>query len=159
MHLLWHNLYLLYLMCRLLHGFSLLGLQLTDKWFVYAAGLQFLFSQGMGSLLVGVCGLFAGFLYRFNIMGLKELVLPSAVVSFFKNTIGVVLQTRNPQRVRHRQRPGIGSGAQMGNVNVEVDQQLVQQLMQMGFDQQIATYALQQTNNNLGNAVQLLLQQ
>eukprot|EP01023_Acetabularia_acetabulum_P040815 TRINITY_DN3962_c0_g1_i4.p1 TRINITY_DN3962_c0_g1~~TRINITY_DN3962_c0_g1_i4.p1 ORF type:complete len:185 (-),score=22.12 TRINITY_DN3962_c0_g1_i4:173-727(-) len=135
------------------------GAQLTDKWFFYAAGLQFLFSQGIGSGVIGLCGLIAGFMHRFNILGLKELILPQNVVTLFKNTIGMVLQTRNPQRVRHLGRQHAGNAAQNLNSNVAVDQQLVQQLVQMGFDQQGATMALQQTGNNLQNAVQLLVQQ
>eukprot|EP01024_Parvocaulis_polyphysoides_P068121 TRINITY_DN8259_c0_g1_i6.p1 TRINITY_DN8259_c0_g1~~TRINITY_DN8259_c0_g1_i6.p1 ORF type:complete len:297 (-),score=25.41 TRINITY_DN8259_c0_g1_i6:77-910(-) len=137
--------------------FNLLGAQLTDKWFFYAAGLQFLFSQGFGSALIGSCSLIAGFMHRFNILGLKELVLPQNIVSVFKNTIGMILQTRNPQRVRHLgrgpQNP-MGSNSQQNlNQNVAADQQLVQQLVQMGFDQQSAVLALQQTGNNLQNAV------
>eukprot|EP01025_Chloroclados_australasicus_P042435 TRINITY_DN4513_c0_g1_i5.p1 TRINITY_DN4513_c0_g1~~TRINITY_DN4513_c0_g1_i5.p1 ORF type:complete len:275 (-),score=10.09 TRINITY_DN4513_c0_g1_i5:159-983(-) len=140
--------------------FNFLGAQLTDKWFFYAAGLQFLFSQGIGSAIIGTCGLLAGFAYRFNILGLKELILPQGVVSVFKNTIGMILQTRNPQRVRQVARQAaVNVVAQGGASNIRADEQLVQQLVQMGFDQQRATIALQQTGNSMENALQLLLSQ
>lgn len=55
-----------------LQDFSLLGLRLNDKAFVYAAGLQLALLQGRQSLLAAGCALLAGILYHANIFNLQS---------------------------------------------------------------------------------------
>lgn len=53
-------------------SFSLLGLSMTDKAFVYMAGAQLLFTSGRRSLLLGGCALLAGLAWHTNLLGCKQ---------------------------------------------------------------------------------------
>ncbi|GJM92813.1 hypothetical protein PR202_ga09315 [Eleusine coracana subsp. coracana] len=53
--------------------FRIFGLSLSDKSFVYLAGLQLLFSSGRRSVIPGLSGILAGLLYRLNTFGIRRL--------------------------------------------------------------------------------------
>jgi len=53
--------------------FRIFGLSLSDKSFVYLAGLQLLCSSGRRSVVPGVSGILAGLLYRLNTFGIRRL--------------------------------------------------------------------------------------
>lgn len=53
-----------------LHKFSVFGLTMTDKAFIYLGGLQLLLSSGQRSVTAGVCGVMAGLVYRSDLLGL-----------------------------------------------------------------------------------------
>ncbi|CAD6236313.1 unnamed protein product [Miscanthus lutarioriparius] len=53
--------------------FRIFGLSLSDKSFLYLAGLQLLFSSGRRSVVPGLSGILAGLLYRLNTFGIRRL--------------------------------------------------------------------------------------
>ncbi|TVU00743.1 hypothetical protein EJB05_53826 [Eragrostis curvula] len=53
--------------------FRIFGLSVSDKSFVYLAGLQLLFSSGRHSIIPGLSGILAGLLYRMNTFGIRRL--------------------------------------------------------------------------------------
>ncbi|PVH37913.1 hypothetical protein PAHAL_5G119900 [Panicum hallii] len=63
--------------------FRIFGLSLSDKSFVYLAGLQLLCSSGRCSVVPGVSGILAGLLYRLNTFGIRRLKFPEFVTSLF----------------------------------------------------------------------------
>ncbi|WVZ68477.1 hypothetical protein U9M48_017412 [Paspalum notatum var. saurae] len=56
--------------------FRVFGVSLSDKSFVYLAGLQLFFSSGRHSVVPGLSGILAGLLYRLNTFGIRKLKLP-----------------------------------------------------------------------------------
>lgn len=134
-------------------------------------------------MLAGGCGLLAGLLYRLNFLGLQRLRLPAAVIDLFSSTVGRVLSPPGqPQQVfvtpsaaqaQAQQAAAAGTGfaphagrqgqaVQRGGgggaaVAVEPSPEAVQQLVAMGFDEQQARGALQQTGNSVEAALQYLL--
>ncbi|KAI3426075.1 hypothetical protein D9Q98_008043 [Chlorella vulgaris] len=74
-----------------MHQFTVFGIKMTDKSFIYLASIQLLLSAAPGSLVAGGAGLLAGLLYRLNFLGLQRLRLPTAVVDFVTNTVGRLL--------------------------------------------------------------------
>ncbi|XP_037493011.1 rhomboid-like protein 20 [Jatropha curcas] len=60
--------------------FRVFGVRFSDKSFIYLAGIQLLLSSWKRSLLPGMCGIFAGSLYRLNIFGIRKAKFPE--VSF-----------------------------------------------------------------------------
>ncbi|KAL4436662.1 hypothetical protein ABPG75_003801 [Micractinium tetrahymenae] len=167
------------------HRFTVFGLKMTDKAFIYLASIQMLFAAPPATALAGGCGLLAGLLYRLNFLGLQRLRLPAAVVDLFSSTVGRVLAapaqpqqvfvTPTPAQLQAQQaaaaagggfapyagRPGQavqrGGGGGAAAAAVEPSPEAVQQLVAMGFDEQQARGALQQTGNNVEAALQYLL--
>ncbi|EXC34971.1 hypothetical protein L484_014698 [Morus notabilis] len=52
--------------------FRVFGVRFSDKSFIYLAGLQLLLSSWKRSILPGVCGILAGFIYRLNILRIRK---------------------------------------------------------------------------------------
>lgn len=61
--------------------FCVLSVDLSDKSFVYLAGLQLLLSSWKQSLIPGLSGVLAGFLYRANFLGVRKWKFPDAVAN------------------------------------------------------------------------------
>ncbi|KAJ9531673.1 hypothetical protein QJQ45_021814 [Haematococcus lacustris] len=59
--------------------FSLLGLRLSDKVFVYLTGAQLLLTGGRGAAMAAAAGLVAGCLYRSPATGLRQFRIPGLV--------------------------------------------------------------------------------
>ncbi|KAI7871503.1 hypothetical protein BDF14DRAFT_1761857 [Spinellus fusiger] len=58
------------------------GLELTDKSYIYAAAIELFFSQRMSSAVPCLLGVFLGVAYDANIGGLKEFRFPSWISAF-----------------------------------------------------------------------------
>lgn len=162
-----------------LHRFTVFGLKLTDKAFIYLASIQLLFSAPPATVLAGGCGLLAGLLYRLNFLRVQRLRLPAAVVELFSSTFGRVLAgPGQPQQVfvtpaaAQAQQAAAAAGGGFapyagrqgqavqrsgGGAAVEPSPEAVQQLVAMGFDEQQARGALRQTGNSVEAALQYLL--
>ncbi|KAJ6992234.1 rhomboid-like protein 20 [Populus alba x Populus x berolinensis] len=52
--------------------FRVVGVHLSDKSFIYLAGVQLLLSSWKRSILPGICGILAGSLYRLNLFGIRK---------------------------------------------------------------------------------------
>jgi hypothetical protein len=52
--------------------FKVFGARFSDKSFVYLAGLQLLLSSWKRSLVPGICGVIAGFIYKSNVLGIRR---------------------------------------------------------------------------------------
>lgn len=53
--------------------FTLFGMNMSDKMFVYLIGVQLLLSSGRRSIMAGACGILVGLLYHLDILGLQSL--------------------------------------------------------------------------------------
>lgn len=56
-----------------LQTFSVLGIDMSDKMFVYILGIQLLLAAGSRSITAGLCGLVVGLLYHLDLFGLQSL--------------------------------------------------------------------------------------
>ncbi|GBG72237.1 hypothetical protein CBR_g11167 [Chara braunii] len=102
--------------------FSILGLRLSDKSFVYLSGLQLLLPSWKSSLFPSFVGLLAGSIYRLNIFGIRQWMMPD--VTKFGPVRFIMNHMRLPRssRVAHPQpawRASGGSASQDGNENGE----------------------------------------
>ena len=59
--------------------YKVLGMNLSEKTWIYALSLQLLFSDGFSSVTSGLAGFFAGFLYMSDDVKLQNFRLPSVV--------------------------------------------------------------------------------
>eukprot|EP00775_Hariotina_reticulata_P001734 gene1734-2076_t len=71
--------------------FSVLGWTMSDKAFIYLAGLQLLLTSGRKSLLVLAASGLAGLLYKFNFCHIRNLRLPSPLVQAVSRLLGPLL--------------------------------------------------------------------
>eukprot|EP00898_Chlorokybus_atmophyticus_P000786 jgi/Chlat1/1708/Chrsp127S01937 len=76
--------------------FSVFGLRLSDKVFIYVAGLQMLLSQGRASIVSGLCGLLAGLTHRSNILGLRHFEFPSFVNNLVASILRPIIASSPP---------------------------------------------------------------
>lgn len=146
--------------------FTLFGLPMTDKAFVYIAGIQLLASSTWRSALAGGCGLLAGLAYRSNFLGIKRLKVPRSVMRRCSQLFGGLLSSSQPRRQVMRPRQtgqaaATSSSAQNRQASAPAlpaaSPEAVQQLVAMGFDPQRAAAALQQSHNDLQAALTYLL--
>lgn len=70
--LIFANLVTFFLEVPPLQKFNFFGIALSDKIFVYLAGLQLLFSSSQRSLAAGLSGVLAGTLYSIDFLGLRR---------------------------------------------------------------------------------------
>ncbi|GLC36343.1 hypothetical protein PLESTB_000771900 [Pleodorina starrii] len=163
-----------------------LGWRLSDKVFMYLLGVQLLLSAGRASLLAGGTGLVAGLLYRFNVLGIKRLRFPAVIRRLFANTFGALLGSSDapsaapapaaraaagtgpaaagPRRGGGGAAAAAGGGGDGGGAAAASAPHLpapsseaVEQLVAMGFGESESVRALQLTNNDLQQAIGLLL--
>lgn len=149
-----------------LHSFSVLGLRMTDKAFIYLASLQLFFASAPKSLVAGACGFLTGLLYRFNFLGLKKLHPPAVVRDLFGSLgrlINGPLISRNGWYIFHSPVTGgrqdttssrAGPSASAASVP---PREAVGQLVAMGFNEERAIDALIRSGNNVEMALQHLL--
>ena len=160
---------------------QLFGLTMSNKVFVYAPALHLLLCHGKGSLAAGLSGSLFGLLYELNILNIGKLQVPRSLSSACQNTIGRLMsgpdacKTRirfgryvqqmnaqnetehsNSQSQPHRE---ADFGAVRADEGRPTDPQALQTLESMGFERQLAAEALRQTNNDLNQAMNLLLAQ
>lgn len=159
--------------------FTFLGMQLSDKAFIYLAGLQLVLSSGLSSAFAALCGVIAGATYRSNMFGLKKFRLPSFIKKFFSRTLGRLLDNQGsgpqvrlyvPRNQAYDGGPmALGMQAHGGNhpsarqappqvaARVVASPEAIQQLVGMGFDETRASRALETTRNDVQAAISLLV--
>nr|CAB3478620.1 unnamed protein product [Digitaria exilis] len=130
--------------------FRIFGLSLSDKSFVYLAGLQLLLSSGRRSVVPGVSGILAGLLYRLNTFGIRRLkVLLSR--SFLKSDEQYRLPTtENDGNIPSHQ--GVHTATQ------DPAEASIAALVSMGFDNNSAIQALALTDYDVNLASNILLE-
>ncbi|KAL4220720.1 Ubiquitin-associated domain-containing protein 2 [Mactra antiquata] len=186
------------------------GIPMTGKSISYILGLQAA-SGSPGSILVALCGIIAGVLWRLNIFKVQSIFrIPKLIGDIFGSSIGRVLDNVNTvqedmshlgatieiqrqeamehleQQIMMRslqnnhQQPvqnningpglfGFGNNNDVdglrqrlnGEVNppLEVSEDQVQRMVEMGFNQEQVRHALQMSNNDVSMATNFLLQQ
>ncbi|KAL9260282.1 Rhomboid-like protein [Drosera capensis] len=148
--------------------FKIFRFRLSDKSFIYFAGLQQLFlSSRRGSLLPGICGILAGFLYHMNVFYIRKIKFPPHVASLFSRFFGPSTpRTSSPAASRNilRNFPA-HSGPQLErNIPAPMaavvlpPEESVAMLVSMGFDENAARQALLQARNDINVATNILLE-
>lgn len=211
---------------------TFIGFPISGKIFIYSMALQMLLAN-KESLLAGICGVVAGFIYRFNLFQVQQwLKLPESLTSPVSRAFGGLFSTETPptqpyamgatleiqraQQVEHYEQqamrarmghlrnrgpprvgqgyadvllpPGGGGwlwggaggqqlppppplnnwhdrGADVDNANipqqptVEVSEEQVQTLVEMGFSRLAVLHALTASNNDVNVATNILLSQ
>ncbi|KDP29246.1 hypothetical protein JCGZ_16635 [Jatropha curcas] len=146
--------------------FRVFGVRFSDKSFIYLAGIQLLLSSWKRSLLPGMCGIFAGSLYRLNIFGIRKAKFPEFITSFFsrlswpstgsprgsttRNIVGSMPSYTGRQVERNYPAPMVPS--------VEPPEESIATLVSMGFDRNAARQALVQARNDINAATNILLE-
>ncbi|XP_074320561.1 rhomboid-like protein 20 [Silene latifolia] len=149
--------------------FRVLGLKFSDKSFIYLAGLQLLLSSWKRSILPGICGVIAGFLYRMNIFSIRKAKLPYFLTSLFSRVSWP--STGSPSSsAGTRNTPSTGSAAPYAGRQVERNypspivgsmepsEDSISMLVSMGFDRDNARQALAQARNDINVATNILLE-
>ncbi|CAO2177844.1 unnamed protein product [Urochloa humidicola] len=143
--------------------FRISGLSLSDKSFVYLAGLQLLFSSGRRSIVPGVSGILAGLLYRLNTFGIRRLKFPEFATSLFSrlswpfstNPYQGLPTTENDGRIpSHQVHQTEGAHA----ATQDPSESSIAALVSMGFDRSSAIQALALTNYDVNLASNILLE-
>lgn len=147
--------------------FHIIGISLTDKSFIYLAGLQLLLSSWRRSLVPGICGILAGILYRINAFGIRGIKFPEFISSSFAwltwssgsssrtSPSGNVIRNlpSNPGRNIERNHPS----ASRSSVP-EPSEDSIATLVAMGFDSNSARQALVRARNDINVATSILLE-
>ncbi|KAG0610681.1 hypothetical protein M758_7G083600 [Ceratodon purpureus] len=148
--------------------FKVLGARFSDKSFVYLAGLQLLLSSWKRSLIPGVCGLLAGFLYKSNILGIKKLKFPETLASAAGRIFAPVISgVSTPPSTARGARDSVQNGfgrpfehrfAATAPPLTPPPEENVATLVAMGFDRSDALQALAVARNDITTATNLLLE-
>uniref|UniRef100_A0A1J3FS35 Ubiquitin-associated domain-containing protein 2 n=1 Tax=Noccaea caerulescens TaxID=107243 RepID=A0A1J3FS35_NOCCA len=143
-----------YLDIPVLKRFRVLGINFSDKSFIYLAGLQLLLSSWKRSIFPGICGIVAGSLYRLNIFGIRKAKLPDFIASLFSSHSQAPRMT-TPNLGRQAVR---SYGAPMPSSSIEPSEEAIATLVSMGFDQNAARQALVHARNDVNSATNILLE-
>lgn len=143
--------------------FRIFGLRLSDKSFIYLAGLQLLFSSGRRSVVPGLSGMLAGLLYRLNIFGIRRLKLPDFATSLFARLSwpftnisyqGLPITSTDGNIPSHQARQMEGAHT----TTQDPMESSIATLVSMGFDRGSAMQALALTNYDVNLASNILLE-
>ena len=149
-----------------LQRFTVLGFSASDKAFIYMAAAQLLLSNARRSVFAGLTGVLVGIVYHTGALGLHKVRLPKQLEGLFSATVGRVLGGGGGRAPRQHiyvtaPQPPPPPPPQQQRVptlpSVEPSPELVQQLVEMGFDPGSARQALRANNNNVELALQTLL--
>ncbi|KAF8716777.1 hypothetical protein HU200_025869 [Digitaria exilis] len=143
--------------------FRIFGLSLSDKSFVYLAGLQLLLSSGRRSVVPGVSGILAGLLYRLNTFGIRRLKFPELATSLFSRLSwpfysipyqGLPTTENDGNIPSHQvhQNEGVHTATQ------DPAEASIAALVSMGFDNNSAIQALALTDYDVNLASNILLE-
>ncbi|KAG2592378.1 rhomboid-like protein 20 isoform X2 [Panicum virgatum] len=138
--------------------FRIFGLSLSDKSFVYLAGLQLLCSSGRRSVVPGVSGILAGLLYRLNTFGIRRLKFPEFVASLFTRVSWPF--SRNPYQglPTTENDANISSHQAAHTATQDPAESSIAALVSIGFDRNSAVQALVLTNYDVNLASNILLE-
>ncbi|XP_024032123.1 rhomboid-like protein 20 [Morus notabilis] len=144
--------------------FRVFGVRFSDKSFIYLAGLQLLLSSWKRSILPGVCGILAGFIYRLNILRIRKAKFPEFITSLFSRlswpSVG------GPPAAPSRGNLPSFAGrpvernypSSMPSSAMEPSEDSIATLVSMGFDRNNARQALVQARNDVNVATNILLE-
>ncbi|GMH20203.1 hypothetical protein Nepgr_022044 [Nepenthes gracilis] len=145
------------------------GLHISDKSFIYLAGLQLLLSSWKRSILPSICGILAGFLYRMNAFYVRSVKFPEFIASFFSRfSWPSTGSTSSPAATRNalgnlpyvrRQVEFQRNYPSSAVTPVEPPEGSVSTLVSMGFDRNSARQALVQARNDINVATNILLEE
>ncbi|KAF3330694.1 ubiquitin-associated domain-containing protein 2-like isoform X1 [Carex littledalei] len=148
--------------------FRILTVHLSNKSFIYLAGLQLLFSSGKQSLVPGLCGILAGCFYRFNTFGIRRFKFPDAVTSSLSRVAWPSSSSssqnlssddnveRLPSYPSHQR--DVNQLEETVPILPQPSEASLATLISMGFDRNSAMQALLLTRNDLNAATNLLLE-
>eukprot|EP00252_Welwitschia_mirabilis_P025054 TRINITY_DN7685_c0_g1_i1.p1 TRINITY_DN7685_c0_g1~~TRINITY_DN7685_c0_g1_i1.p1 ORF type:complete len:293 (+),score=36.79 TRINITY_DN7685_c0_g1_i1:209-1087(+) len=145
--------------------FQMFSVRLSDKSFVYLAGLQLLLSSWKRSFIPGICGVIAGIFYRLNIFRIQRFKLPKWVTSTSSWLFAPIVSSRPSnaplRRLATRETINAPLGQQFqgnwGAPSLTASEEAISILVSMGFDRASATQALVQSRNDVNAAADLLL--
>jgi membrane associated rhomboid family serine protease len=160
--------------------FKLLGINLSDKVFTYLLGIQLLCSHMPLSVVAGSCGLLSGIAYLSNTLPLNRIRWPQPVVRFCSRFLYPLLKSSPPHRPSRTSRTGrqrtvlfppqmqtptdtthpahdFVAGSMPAGMEVDVTEEHVDQLVNMGFERSMAVRALRHSHNNIELATHMLL--
>ncbi|KAJ4971962.1 hypothetical protein NE237_005061 [Protea cynaroides] len=148
--------------------FRIFGIHFSDKSFIYLAGLQLLLSSWKRSILPGLGGILAGFLYRMNLFGIRRMKFPEFVTSFFSRlpwpSAGGSSPTASSGNIIANMPSYTGRPVE-GNVpsvpltsSMEPPEDSIATLVSMGFDRHAARQALMGARNDINVATNILLE-
>ncbi|XP_042487859.1 rhomboid-like protein 20 [Macadamia integrifolia] len=148
--------------------FRIFGIHFSDKSFIYLAGLQLLFSSWKRSILPGLGGILAGFLYRMNLFRIRRMKFPEFVTSFFSRlqwpSAGGSSPTASSGNIignmpSYTGRPVEGNYPSVPVAStMEPPEDSIATLVSMGFDRHAARQALVQARNDINVATNILLE-
>jgi len=152
--------------------FRIFNIQLSDKSFVYFAGLQLLLSSWKLSFIPGVCGVLAGFSYRLNVFCIRRIKFPEVVASAVARIFSPLLSRGQSNSGSRRNitteivNPTLGRQFQGGfpasalplGPPVAPTEEAISTLVSMGFDRNLSTRALEQARYDITVATNLLLE-
>ncbi|KAG2174797.1 hypothetical protein INT43_005859 [Umbelopsis isabellina] len=69
------------------YKFKIFGATLSDKMYIYVIATHLMLSQSLATLAPALCGLFAGALYRSDIVGIKRWRFPRVLSSFASRVV------------------------------------------------------------------------
>ncbi|XP_054802106.1 rhomboid-like protein 20 isoform X3 [Prosopis cineraria] len=148
-----------------------LGFPFSDKSFTYLAGIQLLLSSFKGSILPGLCGILAGYLYRLNVFYIRKAKFPRFIASLFSRFFSPSMGSSRAPSTRNAvgNRPFYSAvrqaecwlqrnyPASMQSV-AEPSEDSIATLVSMGFDRNSARQALVHARNDVNVATNILLE-
>ncbi|GAB2267126.1 Rhomboid-like protein 20 [Dionaea muscipula] len=143
------------------------GFRFSDKSFIYLAGLQLLLSSWKRSILPGMCGILAGFLYGMNFFYVRRIKFPHFMASFFSRFSGPSTSSSSSasaiRNIMGNLPAYAGRGVERNNrapvlAAVEPPEESISTLVSMGFDRNAARQALVQARNDINAATNILLE-
>ncbi|CAL4960858.1 unnamed protein product [Urochloa decumbens] len=138
--------------------FRILGLSLSDKSFVYLAGLQLLFSSGRRSIVPGVSGILTGLFYRLNTFGIRRVKFPEFATLLFSR-LSWPFSSNPYQGLPTTENDGsIPSHQGAHTATQDPTESSIAALVSMGFDRSSAIQALALTDYDVNLASNILLE-
>ncbi|EPS66423.1 hypothetical protein M569_08353 [Genlisea aurea] len=151
--------------------FRVLSLNLSDKTFIYLAGLQLFLSSWRRSTLPGVFGILAGALYRLNVLRIRRAKFSGFMASFFSRLLSgpttgsdassATISTRSrrpPPPAQFRVKPRQFALKHQHRRLVEPGEESISALVSMGFERNAARQALLHAGNDVNVATNILLE-
>ncbi|CAN8287027.1 unnamed protein product [Cochlearia groenlandica] len=141
--------------------FHVFGIHISDKSFIYLAGVQLLLSSWKRTIVLGMCGVIAGSLYRLNIFGIRKAKLPEFIASLFSRFSLPSLSSHSqaPRRTSpNLVRQAVRSYQAPIPTSIEPSEEAIATLVSMGFDQNAARQALVHARNDVNAATNILLE-
>ncbi|CAM6021996.1 unnamed protein product [Sphagnum balticum] len=154
--------------------FKVFGACFSDKSFVYLAGLQLLLSSWKRSLVPGICGVIAGFIYKSNVLGIRRVKFPeqlaAATARLFAPFMSGMSSPSTNTRINASREATVTAPPARPFENrfaatapplsslLPPPEESVSTLVAMGFEREDALQALAMARNDVATATNLLLE-